>query len=304
MFLETRREVAAQLGIVWQDGAPLMSSTTQPSPGEQPFYTFIASGTLLSDERARWQVVFRHLTLASFIMALFVANLRAALRLIYARPHMLSTRCCLVQAAVGFALSLVAISVIFPEGPSCRTILLATTASIRIGDICISTVLLQRAYIAQNRSRWLLVFVPVIVAAPVYMIYATWASPPVLTIQTSGCVFIYSDYYPWIRFAFQAPMNVVLTAIFIKVAYRRYARLGSMAWGRLVREGIQTGLLLLLISLLCTFAVAFEFFGIYSIVLTVFEWSISSMLLVMHVENTQRALQPAYEQRQIECRLL
>ncbi|RKP09176.1 hypothetical protein THASP1DRAFT_22944 [Thamnocephalis sphaerospora] len=141
-----------------------------------------------------------------------------------------------------------------------------TTTSARIGDICVAAVLLQKAYLVTNRNRWVLLFIPVIAASAPIILYISWSAPTIMTID-SGCIFVYPEYFPWLRFGLHAPMNIALTGIFFNVVYRQWKQFGTHAWEQLAKEGIQVGLLMLLSNLLCTFFVAFEVLGLYSIMI-------------------------------------
>ncbi|RKP10627.1 hypothetical protein THASP1DRAFT_27595 [Thamnocephalis sphaerospora] len=272
MYLASRKEIAREIGTLWQRNATRFGGVPLHPSGERSYFEFVADNAGELDARRRWQMVFQQTLIATIVLGLFVSNTASSISMVRARPRALATWCCLLQSVAGIMCAVYVLTTGAPGGPSCREILWVMTACIRINDLCGSTVLLQKAYIARGSSRWLLAFIPVVAVAPIPILYATWSSPAILNSTSGGCVFIYPIYFPWMRFGFHAPINLALTVIFIDVAYRQYQRFGSDAWRKLARDGIQVGLLLLVVNMLCTFAIALEVFGIYSIALTIVEW--------------------------------
>ncbi|RKP06287.1 hypothetical protein THASP1DRAFT_31891 [Thamnocephalis sphaerospora] len=86
-----------------------------------------------------------------------------------------------------------------------------------------------------------------------------------------------------------AAPNVLLSYTFLAVVHRQYRRFGSSAWERIVRDGIQIALLMAAANLACLFCIAFEVFGLLSIMLIIVEWCVSSMLLIMYTQKNADA---------------
>ncbi|RKP09726.1 hypothetical protein THASP1DRAFT_28496 [Thamnocephalis sphaerospora] len=288
MRLASRAQVLATLDPNWRQNATWFGNIPLHPLGEQSFLEFFerTDGSLF-DIRERNQAVFRHFIIITVAMIVFVPNLAKSLRLVRARPRTMAPICCLLQSIAGIMCVVATMASVFPGGPSCRMLSWISNSAGRISDVCVSAVLLQKAYLVHRRSRWLLAFIPVIVATPIVLLYFSWASPTIMTPYT-GCVFIYDDAYPWMRFGFHAPMNIALTSIFLIVAVRHYRQFGSGAWHRLTRDGILIGLALLLSSLLCTMLITFEVMGVFSILLTSVDWYISSLLLLAHVKGSRK----------------
>ncbi|RKP09867.1 hypothetical protein THASP1DRAFT_22353 [Thamnocephalis sphaerospora] len=284
MYLATRNEVLIQLGHAWKQNATYFGSIPLHPLGEQSFYQFMLNSENAVDERARMIVVLRQHMIDVLVALLFAWNLVVSLRMLYRRPRVIATTCCLVQSVAGLLCAMTALATFHPDGPSCRVMVWTTTAAVRTGDLCVSIVLLQKAYLVTNRNRWLFVFIPLIVTAGPVLLYVSWSSPAIVT-AGSGCIFVYPEYFPWLRFGFHAPMNIMLTGIFLDVAFQHWRQFGSDCWRQLARDGIQVGLIMPLPNLVCTFAIALEVVGIYSIMVLLVDWCVSSFLLVAHVNS-------------------
>jgi hypothetical protein len=272
MPLETRDEVALKIGTAWEQNATRLGSIPLHPLGEISYYTFVNMARTEEDRINSWITVFRQLIITATVTCIFVHNAITSIGLVRAKPRALATWCSLIQSLAGVACGLYACTLIFPEGLTCRGLLWAIMVCIRVNDFCTGATLLQKAYIVRHRNRWLLLFIPLIVVAPIPIIYASWISPAILSSSAGGCVFVYPVYYPWMRFAFHAPINLVLTGIFLQVAIAQYRKFGNDAWRKLTRDGIQIGLALLFLNVACTFAVGFEIFGIYSVIVLLVEW--------------------------------
>ncbi|RKP09868.1 hypothetical protein THASP1DRAFT_28354 [Thamnocephalis sphaerospora] len=271
MHFATREEITLRLGSDWVQNAVHFGSIPLHPLGEQSFYQFVMGAKNPTETRERMAVIFQHFSIDVLAASLFAWNLMISARLVRRRPRTIATQCCLIQSVVGLVCAIAGMSGSLPVGPSCRALTWVTTASVRIGDLCVGAVLLQKAYIVTNRNRRLFFFIPVIAAAAPALLYASWSSPAIIT-AGSGCIFIYPEYFPWLRFGLHAPMNIVLTGIFLNVVYRQWRQFGTRAWEQLAKEGILVGLLMLLSNLLCTFIIAFEVFGLYSIMILLADW--------------------------------
>jgi hypothetical protein len=272
MNLATREELIEQIGTDWMENAKQLGNIKLHPLGEQSYYQFLEASEDESDAKVRWMMMFQHIVISTVGLCIFTRNAFASMLMVQFRPRAIAPWLCLIQSCAGMICALFVMNAIYPTGPTCRQILWMITTCIRINDLCTSMTLLQKAYIARGQNRWLLVFIPISILGSILILYFTWTSPILLTPSSGGCVFIYPDFFPWLRFAAHAPLSFILTLIFISVSYRQYTLYGNKAWKRLTQEGIQVGLLMVVINLLCAFAVAFEVVGIYSLALIIVEW--------------------------------
>ncbi|RKP07538.1 hypothetical protein THASP1DRAFT_24324 [Thamnocephalis sphaerospora] len=136
------------------------------------------------------------------------------------RPTALATWCCLIQSAAGLVYTVCSLLVTMPGGLSCRQGMWIVGAGLTISPLCVGATLLQKAYLVHERKKWLLAIA--------------------LMAPNAGCFSLYPPYLPWVKIAMDAPINLAFSIAFILVVYRQYRQYGSAAWGRLVRNGIQT----------------------------------------------------------------
>ncbi|RKP09795.1 hypothetical protein THASP1DRAFT_28414 [Thamnocephalis sphaerospora] len=247
----------------------------------------LRSGSLLV------QVVFN--VFASYV---FVRSLVLSSRMVYQRPGVLAGWCCLVQAAVGVVYTLTSLLVTMPGGPPCRQALWTAGFGIVLSSLCVGITLLQKAYWAHHRNRWLLAIGITLFIPQPLVTYMVWASPAII-VSTTGCISYYPSYLPWVKLALDAPINIVFSVAFILVVYRQYLQFGSAAWARLVRNGIRTMCLIVFSNLICMFGVAFSVIGMLSEFFFILDWVITSVLLVHHC-TTMRASSSESDRSQLQ----
>ncbi|RKP10275.1 hypothetical protein THASP1DRAFT_27959 [Thamnocephalis sphaerospora] len=216
-----------------------------------------------------------------FFFFIFLRNLYLAARITYQRRRMLASWCCILQAAAGLASALSGTTDYLPHGTPCRVTLWVNGVGVAVSALCVGSTLLQKAYLAHQRNKWLLgIGIILLVPQPVFT-YMVWTSPGIMT-PAGGCLSCYPSYLPWIKLAMDLPINLVFSTAFLTVVYRQYRMYGSKAWARLVRNGIQTMCLVVLSNLICMFGVAFKVVGVYSQFFFIVDWVITSLLLVHH----------------------
>ncbi|RKP06939.1 hypothetical protein THASP1DRAFT_31247 [Thamnocephalis sphaerospora] len=214
----------------------------------------------------------------------FFRNLIISTRMLRRRFNVLATWCCLLQALAGIVYTLFALALTMPGGPSCRVTLWNIGVGLAISPICVSIVLLQKAYVVHNRNRWLLIIGAILILPQPLVTYFAWASPAVM-VPVTACLSYYPSYFPWVKFATDAPINAVFSTAFLLVVYRQYRQFGSGAWARLVRNGIQTMCLVVLSNFVCMLCAALEVLGLFSEMFIVLDWILTSLLLVHHCKN-------------------
>ncbi|RKP07609.1 hypothetical protein THASP1DRAFT_30576 [Thamnocephalis sphaerospora] len=212
---------------------------------------------------------------------LFMRNLLLAVSMLYKRPKMLAGWCCVLQTIAGLVYSISSLAVYLPDGPSCRIALWLVGVGSSISVLCVGTALLQKAYLVHHHNKWLLGFgITLLLPQPIFT-YIVWTSPVVMT-PWGGCLSCYPTYLPWAKLAMDMPINLVFSISFLVVVYQQYRQFGSAAWKRLIRNGIQTMCFIVLSNMICMLCVAFEVFGMFSEFFFIFDWVITSILLVHH----------------------
>jgi hypothetical protein len=218
----------------------------------------------------------------SLLLTIFIRNTFQAILLLCRKKDVLVAWCCASSSLIGVAYTLLATTtILFPSGPSCREVVWAASAGIVISSICISTALLQKAYIACERSKILLTVGTIMIIPQPIVTYLAMFSP-VVFVPGSSCTLLYPTYFPWIKFSLDAPINTVFSVVFIIIVYRQYQKHGAKAWKRLAHTGIQTIALIILCNLVCMFAVTFEVLGTISELFFLIDWAITASLLIRH----------------------
>ncbi|RKP10610.1 hypothetical protein THASP1DRAFT_27623 [Thamnocephalis sphaerospora] len=215
------------------------------------------------------------------ISVIFVRNFILSVRIMRQSPFALAGWCCLLQAMAGMTFAGIAMMGFVPSGPSCRQVLWIAGAGLTLSPFCISTVLLQRAYLAHNRNRYILILGAVLLFPQLLYAYYAWISPTIM-VPGIGCISCYPPYVPWMKLCIDAPINILLSVAFILVVYRQYRQFGSAAWARLVHDGIQIMCLIVVSNLVCMIFAAVELIGLLSEFFFVLDWVVTSTLLVRH----------------------
>ncbi|RKP06940.1 hypothetical protein THASP1DRAFT_24823 [Thamnocephalis sphaerospora] len=246
-------------------------------------YVMSAQGDI-PEMRVRARGVFTQLSVNIIANYVFFRNLIISAKMLYRRPHILATWCCLIQALAGVTYTIFALTLTMPGGPSCRVTLWIVGVGLAISPICVSIVLLQKAYIVHARNRHLLIIGSILILPQPFVTYFAWASPATM-VPSISCLSYYPSYAPWVKFATDAPINAASSVAFLIVVYRQYRQYGSGAWARLVRNGIQTMCLIVLSNLLCMLCAALEVLGLFSEMFIIMDWILTSLLLVHHCGN-------------------
>ncbi|KAI9591438.1 hypothetical protein BDF19DRAFT_271431 [Syncephalis fuscata] len=221
--------------------------------GEMNIFDFFMEATGdIANQRLRLFGI-QSLVLVDVIMfSIFVRNLVIVGRMVISRPRNMISWCCLIPSAFGIVNGIVAISMYTDLPINCRTMIWIVGFSMSSAMICNSLILLQKVYLVLFRQKWILyISIPVIIsqlAFPFLLIYHSFISLE----EKEGCTFYYPPFFLWYWFSVNAPINVVFSAIFCRVALKQYRLFGSEAWKKLARDGIQTMFLATLCNIVCS----------------------------------------------------
>jgi hypothetical protein len=224
------------------------------------------------------------------IMCIFIMfyNLRIAIRMIYTRPHVLAGWFCAIQAIACLIMMFACLATVFPSGANCRELIWICGICLTISPLCVGAVLLQKAYLVHDRNKWLLAIGIILILPQIYVWYAIWTIPSIMH-PDYGCIAIYDACLPLIKRATGTPINVIFSVIFIRVVYQQYKRLGSKAWARLAREGIQTMCMVVAVNIFCMLGIFFGIMGPFSTHLAVVDCIATSVLLIRHCSSILNA---------------
>jgi hypothetical protein len=220
--------------------------------------------------------------LHTILFVIFSYNTYRAILLLRKKTHYLLAWCCIISSSYGvFYTSLSLTSNLFSNGATCHHVLWLASSGLSVGSMCVSTALLQKAYLAHGRNKKLLI-IGIIMIIPQPIVAYMGMSSPVQFVSGLACVAFYPGPVAWIKFALEAPINTVFSIAFITVVYRQYQQHGKKAWKRLAHDGIRTIGLVIICNFVCMVAAATHALGGASEYLFVTDWIITSTLLIRH----------------------
>jgi hypothetical protein len=262
----------AMLGEAWKVNATrqwgiLLHPLGELNAGE---YIYQANGDV-EEMRRRSHGVYMQLLINVVMLHTFLRNLIHSVKMLYARYDSVPTWCCAIQAFAGLLFSALSMSLVLPGGVSCRVAAWCIAVCVVCNTLCTGTALLHKAFLAHNRNKRLLTAGILLMLPQPYIIYCIWNSPT--TVDGSiGCLLHYPPYFPWVKFGLDAPLNLVFSVAFLMVIYQHYRQSESVAWSKLMRNGIQTMCLIVLSNIVCMVCTAFEVAGLFSEMFFVFDW--------------------------------
>ncbi|KAI9594904.1 hypothetical protein BDF19DRAFT_465784 [Syncephalis fuscata] len=220
------------------------------------------------------------------LLFIFLYNSYRSIKMVCKRSYRASPWCCLVSSLAGVSyVGGIAMVHHLPFGPSCHIVIWAAIIGMTISTMAINTLLLERAYLAHQRNRYLLIFgILLVVPAPV-LIYRAWYDVLATFSPGTGCHGTYPPSFPAFRLLIDLPPNAVFSVAFLAVIYQQYRRFGDRCWKRLTHDGITTMLLVILSNLTCVIFNLSDILGDTKDVLFIVDWAITSSLVV---ENTYR----------------
>ncbi|KAI9594993.1 hypothetical protein BDF19DRAFT_443090 [Syncephalis fuscata] len=216
--------------------------------------------------RARLSGFYLQFIINLAIAIIFCYNLRKTIRAVRYDSKSLAGWCCLLTSLLGVSLTATCAVILLSDTLGCRTFVWSGIWIITISVFINSIVVLQRAYLALRRNRWILTIgvlsiLPQLGSGINSMIYS-----PAVTADAVGCVVDYPPIVSWIWVATTTPF-------------------GSDAWRRLARQGIQTMCLVVLCNLICISFLLTSSFGGFSEYFFSIDWVITSTILANYCVN-------------------
>ncbi|KAI9591502.1 hypothetical protein BDF19DRAFT_454854 [Syncephalis fuscata] len=257
--------------------------------GESSVWDFLQEHESLADARERVYGNAIQLFMNATMFAVFLRNFWRAFKLVYQKPASIAGWCCLVQAAMGVATQIVNLSTVFPGGATCRTCNWVYSSGITVSSVCVSICLLLRAYTITSHNRKLL-FVGIVLMLPLPgTIWIFWVESFSLNSADNACTSIFPWYLPWFRLGLDLSINSIFSTVFLRVVIQQYQALGNKCWHKLQSDGILYLLCVILSNVLCAFIVAFKVIGGLSEMMFIYDWLITSCLLIRQHERMRLA---------------
>jgi hypothetical protein len=228
-------------------------------------YEFIVSAIDdLEKVKTRYFGVAVQLWMNSTIFAVFVRNLYHALRMVINGPRRLAPWCCFIQASLGVAFGVIALTFALPTNSSCRLAVWFSNFCYPVSNICIALVLLQKAWLANNKNNLLIVVGLILLIPQPISTYIVWVHSPTFIYEDAGCVFVYPRFYPWLKFGIDIPINIVLSCAFLKVVFTQKRTFGSAIWVHLTKDGLVYMFSVILSNFICALIAAAHLAGNFS----------------------------------------
>ncbi|RKP23757.1 hypothetical protein SYNPS1DRAFT_24171 [Syncephalis pseudoplumigaleata] len=202
--------------------------------------------------RRRFVAVYFELFAIALVFLCFVRNFYRAARLLHMCPRKIASWCCATMTAAGVLAFPCGLFTASPFGPSCNLVIWEVLLGMVVFTMATNIAMLERAYLAHGRRRWLLAVgaLSIVGPGPLYVSLAWYTSTAAFS-DMFGCNMRYRSFLPYIRLLLDLPANVVFSAIFLRVVYRAYRRHHDQCWRELGRDGIITMLQIILSNLVC-----------------------------------------------------
>ncbi|KAI9591918.1 hypothetical protein BDF19DRAFT_245595 [Syncephalis fuscata] len=229
------------------------------------------------------------------VALLFIRNFYRAICALMMHPYRIASWCCIVMTFVGVLTFITPMLFESSFGPTCSTSVIQIAIGLTISTIATNIILFERAYLAHQRNRWLLVIglVAIVVPPPLYVVSMWFLAIPYIS-DYVGC-YTQNDYWlPYIRLTIDLPPNIIFSVVFLLVVYRRYTTYHEGCWRELARDGIITMLLVVFSNMVCFIFNISNILKEFGNMLYVTDWLITSTLLV---ENQYRISTSAHTKK-------
>ncbi|KAI9598684.1 hypothetical protein BDF19DRAFT_410755 [Syncephalis fuscata] len=239
--------------------------------GEQSAWDFFMLHTSVEEARERAQAFFLQACMTTVVFVVFIRNLWHASILVYKKPTSVGSWCCFLPALVGTISGAMDMTLIMPNGLSCRVCNMTYSFGVTLSKPCIA----GGGYCFN-------------IAGTCHTLDVLAQSRSVNTAENS-CAYEFPSYLPWYRLALDVSINTVFSTIFLNVVIKQYNNMGNKCWKKLHSDGLFYLLCVVLSNISCAFIIAFKLFGGLSEIMFFFDWVITSMLLIHQHEGMREA---------------
>ncbi|CAO3677511.1 unnamed protein product [Umbelopsis vinacea] len=155
--------------------------------------------------------------------------------------------------------------------------------TVNLGGICIQSVLLYKAFVCNERARWLLGIGAVAQCGYIVLIFLDATAGKVTSIQDpiTGMCQLENKLWPALaKIGVDILSNAILSFAFLRVVYRQYKVFGNSLYKSLLSNGIIFSIGVILSNLIVGILIASRVAGALSSDLYAFDWIITSYLLI------------------------
>ncbi|KAI8055458.1 hypothetical protein BDF22DRAFT_774916, partial [Syncephalis plumigaleata] len=256
--------------------------------GEINALDFLIINSTTQEEFSRFNGYRLQIVMLTVVFLLEIRNLGLALMMAMSRPKALVSWCCLVPSIFNASTTTICHLLTLGYYSNCRQVIWLVLVLTSISNICNSTMLLQKAYIALQKKKWMIYagIIPIL----------SFLSYPVVLISTSfiiitpdgGCVIYYPYYSIWLFIAITLPLSTALSSVFCYVAVKQYLQYESEAWKRLAQEGLYAMCSAALCNAICGIIIATQAIGSISDTCSVVACVIINTVLINHCYSMRK----------------
>ncbi|KAI8054471.1 hypothetical protein BDF22DRAFT_742399 [Syncephalis plumigaleata] len=280
---------------------------TQEVPGTLNGIEYLENSPDMQILRERSNAVHMQIVSNVMLLMLFLHNTQCSIKMVHLYSNKIAPWCCLISSAIGVIFfGVFTMLHHLPNGPSCIQVIWCSISCLTISTMAVNTVLLERAYLAHCRNRWVLILGVLLIAPAPILIYLNWIANRAIFSHTAACYADYPGYFPYVRAAVDAPPNIVFSLLFITVIYRQYCHYGGRCWARLAHDGILVMMLVITSNLICFIGNVTYVLGETTDYLYVIDWAVTTTLLVKNTKDmsiSSRSTAPAVEKIPVQHRI-
>ncbi|KAI7898993.1 uncharacterized protein BX663DRAFT_489559 [Cokeromyces recurvatus] len=173
---------------------------------------------------------------------------------------------------------------------SCGFRFWVSIVAVNLGGCCIQTILLYKAYICYDRSKWLIIlgsFINIGYIALIF-IYATLGRVPTYKDIVGNCVMRNLEWPALAKLALDIASNVFLSFAFLMVIHRHYRVFGNSLHKSLLSNGLIFSVGVIASNIITAILISCRVMGGLSADLYSFDWVITSYLLIKQFKMNKR----------------
>ncbi|KAI9470771.1 MAG: hypothetical protein EXX96DRAFT_585659 [Benjaminiella poitrasii] len=176
------------------------------------------------------------------------------------------------------------------SGLSCEFRFWVSIIAVNLGGCCIQTILLYKAYICYDRSKWLIILGSLINLGYIALtfVYATLGHVPSYKDMMGNCVMKNLEWPALAKLALDIASNVFLSFAFLMVIHRHYRVFGNSLHKSLLSNGLIFSVGVIASNIVTAILVSCRAMGGLSADLYSFDWVITSYLLIKQFKMNKK----------------
>jgi hypothetical protein len=256
----------------WQKNATTLWGIPLNPTGEMYTTEFIMETPNDIDSiRARLVSISMQIFCNMIALCIFTNNFRISFSTIRYPPHFIAGWCCLISAFLGVSWGMSMVVFAF-DVLKCRIMVWYLALLILLSSLCNCVIVLQKVYLVFLKNK-LVLSLGIILMLPQFALLPLSLHLSYASMDIEGGCGVKSHYLmPIYWFTATIPINLLFSATFSIIAYRKYKEYGSDAWKKLAREGIQIMCLVVTCNVFCAFCIVLQAAGNFSGMFFILDW--------------------------------